>query len=104
MAADIAQFPERMGTYGVDLMVLHLNGETIDELVDTGTAVVTPETVEHVQSAVRFAAGTKNRNKTLPTMSFKLTGLVGSDPIGPAMTDPTCDPSTTESPGRRDAG
>lgn len=46
MAADIAQFPERMGTYGVDLMVLHLNGETVDELVDTGTAVVTSENVD----------------------------------------------------------
>jgi ribose transport system substrate-binding protein len=46
MAADIAQFPERMGTYGVDLMVLHLNGETVEELVDTGTAVVTSENVD----------------------------------------------------------
>ncbi len=46
MAADIAQFPERMGTYGVDLMVLHLNGEEVDELVDTGTAVVTAENVD----------------------------------------------------------
>lgn len=46
MAADIAQFPERMGTYGVDLMVLHLNGETVEELVDTGTAVVTAENVD----------------------------------------------------------
>ncbi|MBA2520100.1 MAG: sugar ABC transporter substrate-binding protein [Chloroflexia bacterium] len=46
MAADIAQFPERMGTYGVDLMVLHLNGEEVEALVDTGTAVVTAENVE----------------------------------------------------------
>jgi ribose transport system substrate-binding protein len=46
MAADIAQFPERMGTYGVDLMVLHLNGEEVEDLVDTGTAVVTTENVD----------------------------------------------------------
>ena len=45
-AADIAQFPERMGTYGVGLMVRHLNGEQIPELVDTGTAVVTQENVD----------------------------------------------------------
>jgi ribose transport system substrate-binding protein len=43
LAADIAQFPPRMGAYGVDLMVRFLNGETIPELVDTGTAVVTKE-------------------------------------------------------------
>jgi ribose transport system substrate-binding protein len=46
MHADVAQFPERMGTYGVDLMVRHLNGETIPERVDTGTGLVTIENVD----------------------------------------------------------
>lgn len=46
MAADIAQFPERMGAYGVDLLVMHLNGEEVEELVDSGTAVVTTENVD----------------------------------------------------------
>lgn len=46
LAADVAQFPERMGTYGVDLMVRHLNGEEIPEFVDTGTALVTAENVD----------------------------------------------------------
>ena len=46
MHADVAQFPERMGTYGVDLMVRHLNGEQIPEKVDTGTGLVTIENVD----------------------------------------------------------
>lgn len=51
LAADIAQFPQRMGAYGVDLMVRHLNGEEIPELVDTGTAVVTRENVDEFLEA-----------------------------------------------------
>ncbi len=46
LAADIAQYPDRMGTYGVDLMVRHLNGEQVPALVDTGTGVVTQENVD----------------------------------------------------------
>lgn len=45
-AADIAQFPAVMGTVGVDLMVRHLNGETVPELVDSGSGVITQENVE----------------------------------------------------------
>jgi ribose transport system substrate-binding protein len=52
MAADVAQFPERMGTYGVDLMVRHLNGEQIPEKVDTGTGLVTAENVDQFLAMV----------------------------------------------------
>lgn len=45
MQADVAQFPERMGTYGVDLMIRHLNGESIPAKVDTGTGLVTADNV-----------------------------------------------------------
>ena len=47
---------------------------------------------------VRFSAGTKDKTKTLPNLNFKLVGLVASDPIGPMMTDPTCDPSSSPPP------
>ena len=46
LTADVAQFPDRMGTYGVDLLVRHLNGETVPERVDTGAAVITAENVD----------------------------------------------------------
>lgn len=49
-AADIAQFPEVMGTVGVDLMVRHLNGETVPELVDSGSGVITQENVEEFKA------------------------------------------------------
>ncbi|MCI0682903.1 MAG: matrixin family metalloprotease [Gemmataceae bacterium] len=47
---------------------------------------------------VRFAAGTKDKSAALPALSFKLKGLVASDPIGPPVTDPTCDPSSSPPP------
>lgn len=45
-AADVAQHPELMGTVGVDLMVRHLNGETVPTYVDTGYAVITSQNVD----------------------------------------------------------
>jgi hypothetical protein len=44
---------------------------------------------------VRFAAAAKDKSKVLPALDFKVAGLVASDPIGPTMTDPTCDPSSS---------
>jgi len=46
LAADVLQFPGVMGTVGVDLMVRHLNGEEIPELVDSGSGLATPENVD----------------------------------------------------------
>src|SRR5215211_5070080 len=36
LLATVAQFPKSMGIIGVDLMVRHLNGEEVPELVDSG--------------------------------------------------------------------
>ena len=38
--------PGRMGIVGVDLMVRHLNGEDVPELVDSGAGLVTAENVD----------------------------------------------------------
>lgn len=46
---------------------------------------------------VRFAAAAKDPSQILPTLNFTLKGLIASDPIGPTMSDPTCDPSNTQS-------
>jgi ribose transport system substrate-binding protein len=46
IAADVLQFPAAMGIIGVDLMVRHLNGETIPEHVDSGSGLATPENVD----------------------------------------------------------
>ena len=40
------QFPDAMGIYGVDLMVRHLNGETIPEKVDSGSGLATAENID----------------------------------------------------------
>jgi len=49
MAATVAQFPRVMGTVGVDLLVRHLNGEEVPELVDSGAMLVTQENAEEFQ-------------------------------------------------------
>lgn len=41
MEATIAQSPKNIGGYGVESLIKLLNGETLDAVVDTGTAVVT---------------------------------------------------------------
>ena len=46
MAADVLQFPDKMGIIGVDLMVRHLNGEEVPERVDSGSGLATPENVD----------------------------------------------------------
>jgi ribose transport system substrate-binding protein len=46
LAADVLQFPEVMGTIGVDLMVRHLNGETVPEKVDSGSGLATKDNVD----------------------------------------------------------
>jgi ribose transport system substrate-binding protein len=50
MAATVAQFPRVMGIVGVDLMVRHLNGEEVPELVDSGAMLVTGENAEAFQA------------------------------------------------------
>jgi ribose transport system substrate-binding protein len=50
MAATAAQFPRVMGVVGVDLMVRHLNGEEVPELVDSGAMLVTGENAEEFQA------------------------------------------------------
>lgn len=49
MKATVAQFPKVMGVVGVDLMVRHLNGETVPEKVDSGAMLVTQENAEAFQ-------------------------------------------------------
>jgi ribose transport system substrate-binding protein len=51
MKATVAQFPRVMGIVGVDLMVRHLNGETVPELVDSGAMLVTAENAAEFQAA-----------------------------------------------------
>jgi ribose transport system substrate-binding protein len=46
LAADVLQFPDAMGIIGVDLMVRHLNGESIPEKVDSGSGLATAENVD----------------------------------------------------------
>jgi ribose transport system substrate-binding protein len=47
----VAQFPKIMATYGVDLMVRHLNGEEVPEKVDSGAMLVTQDNAEEFQAA-----------------------------------------------------
>jgi ribose transport system substrate-binding protein len=46
LAADVLQFPAAMGIIGVDLMVRHLNGETVPEKVDSGSGLATADNVD----------------------------------------------------------
>jgi ribose transport system substrate-binding protein len=46
LAADVLQFPDAMGIIGVDLMVRHLNGETVPEHVDSGSGLATKENID----------------------------------------------------------
>jgi ABC-type sugar transport system substrate-binding protein len=41
--ASVAQFPAKMGTLGLDTLLAATQGESVEELVDTGTEVVTSE-------------------------------------------------------------
>jgi ribose transport system substrate-binding protein len=52
MLATVAQFPRAMGIIGVDLMVRHLNGEEVPELVDSGAMLVTQENAEAFQAGM----------------------------------------------------
>ena len=42
----VAQDPQKMGYLGVKTLVEHLRGATVDPLVDTGVALVTPENID----------------------------------------------------------
>lgn len=46
MAADVLQFPDVMGVIAVDLMVRHLNGETVPTKVDSGSGLATKDNVD----------------------------------------------------------
>jgi simple sugar transport system substrate-binding protein len=41
--ASVAQFPAKIGELGIDTLLKVVRGEAVDALVDTGTAIVTPE-------------------------------------------------------------
>ncbi len=45
-AGSVAQFPAKMGSLGIETAVAAARGETVDAVVDTGTAMVTKENVE----------------------------------------------------------
>lgn len=51
LAADVLQFPAAMGTIGIDLMVRHLNGETVPAKVDSGSGLATKENVDQYLKA-----------------------------------------------------
>jgi ribose transport system substrate-binding protein len=46
MAATVAQNPYNMGAFGVENVLKLINGESIPELIDTGTVLVTQENAE----------------------------------------------------------
>jgi ribose transport system substrate-binding protein len=46
LAATIAEFPDRAGEIAVDLMVRHLGGEAVPAAVDSGSMLVTRDTVD----------------------------------------------------------
>jgi ribose transport system substrate-binding protein len=46
LAATVAEFPSRAGAIAVDLMVRHLNGETVPSTVDSGSAIVTSDNID----------------------------------------------------------
>jgi ribose transport system substrate-binding protein len=46
LAATVAEFPARVGTLGVDLLVRHLNGEAVPPRVDAGFQVVSDDNVD----------------------------------------------------------
>ena len=41
--ASVAQFPAKIGELGIDTLFKVVNGETVEPLVDTGTAMVTAD-------------------------------------------------------------
>ncbi|WP_129632714.1 sugar ABC transporter substrate-binding protein [Candidatus Oscillochloris fontis] len=43
MAASVAQAPANMGRFGIESLVMLINGETIEPLIDTGTELVTKD-------------------------------------------------------------
>jgi len=46
LAATVAEFPARVGSLGVDLLVRHLNGEAVPPRVDAGFQVVSDDNVD----------------------------------------------------------
>lgn len=41
--ASVAQFPSQMASFGVDALVRAIRGESVDTLIDSGAALVTPD-------------------------------------------------------------
>lgn len=83
----------------VRMTIYDSNGKVLaTRIANAGDAVSFDVALPPGEFYVRFAAGTKDKTKTLPNLSFKLEGLVASDPIGPTPTDPTCEPSSSPSP------
>ena len=48
-AASVAQFPAKMGQQGIEAAVAAARGETVKDVIDTGTAMVTKENVGQFQ-------------------------------------------------------
>ena len=44
-AASVAQFPAKMGRQGIEAAVAAARGDTVQEVIDTGTAIVTKDNV-----------------------------------------------------------
>ncbi len=47
--ASVAQFPTKMASLGVDALVRAIRGETVDSLIDSGAALVTPANMKDFQ-------------------------------------------------------
>ena len=46
MVGTVAQFPAKMGIQGVEAAIKLINGETVEDVVSTGTELITKENVE----------------------------------------------------------
>jgi len=55
MHAEIAQYPAKMGQKGVEFMVMLLNGDEVPKTYDTGTGLITPESM--MEEAMPVPAG-----------------------------------------------
>ena len=51
LEAVVAELPQRAGVLAVDLMVRHLNGESVPRIVDSGFTLVTNETLDDFLAA-----------------------------------------------------
>ena len=62
MTMSVAQMAYEMGYKAVETMVQALDGETVDEFVDSGSDVVTPDNAQERLDTLKTAAPLKSKN------------------------------------------